>query len=817
MPYAIQAMMMNSRTTNTLKRRRSYDHGDSPVERVFHAPPGREMPATPQVPFPPSTDREQILEQAAQFLGVSVYQLLQFAQPHKQLPSVIEQAAASLGTPVASLLELSDQHRHKRPRVNPTVSMPPQFAPYQAGNHDHVEVDHGQQYESEATQMVPYRTLAAAPEPAPSILGLNSAGIADCLSSFAACNPCVGYGSQDENYTPMTTTAPYEYNGGSQLVVVDAISTPTTLVPSQTSDYHAFATAAAEVPGLLGCDDATLLGGYLPQYPPLPPSRPAGVEQPHTSSELMLYPGAMAATAYSGPLPGTPHLATAPPQPSSQMMVQTTQYAPNSTLSETPLPAHGGLAPMAGPGPGYGVLAGYSTPNNVVGEGSAGGTEVYNGPSKLDVVVLPQRAPPAKRGPFRNQAERQKTAYTRKIGSCIRCRMQRIRCHTNPEDGDAPCGTCKKVSNTNKVWRLPCLRLKISEVVLSKTGPVKGYEWTRRWKDGMVADEISSWASDEIKTIRVTEGFTGQSVELQVRQFVPQEGDRLERSWVVDGVRRSVKIPAFALVDMDAVRGSYDSYIENGIEKCCNKLVNREKKLLWRTYSLAIRMLADSGLAEEERELLLNTLELWMSIRLTTTSFEIVGDETLGMTHDLMDETSPLNGKIPLPPVMGAQLDSILIHQIQAKFRRDTLDQLQNFTQENRQKTWLTTYLVTFVLLHNIALVIQHDASYARKHGIERRFAREDKVKQYFVGATTLLAYFHYRRYAKPFAPDVKIDDLRANSGNEAADFVVYARKYIQDNETQWRDLLESGEIENEYYFVAQMHDQDWAPRNWPG
>ncbi|KAL8370743.1 hypothetical protein RB595_000883 [Gaeumannomyces hyphopodioides] len=581
--------------------------------------------------------------------------------------------------------------------------------------------------------MVPYRTLPAAPEPTPSIFGLNSAGIADCLSSFAVCNPCVGYGPQDENYTPMTTTASYEYDGGSQLVVVDAIPTPTALVPGRTSDYHAFVTTAAEVPGLLGCDDAALLGGYLPQYPPLHPSRPAGVEQPHTSSELMLYPGAMTATAYSGPVPGTPHLATVPPQPSSQMMVQTTQYMSSSTPAETPLPAHSGLAPMAGPGPGYGALAGYGTPNAVVGEGTTGGTEAYNGAPGLDVVVLPQRAPPAKRGPFRNQAERQKTAYTRKIGSCIRCRMQRIRCHTNPGDGNDPCGTCKKVSNTNKVWRLPCLRLKISEVVLSKTGPVKGYEWTRRWKDGMVADEISSWASDEIKTIRVTEGFTGQSVELQVRQFVPQEGDRLERSWVVDGVRRSVKIPAFALVDMDAARGSYDSYIENGIEECCSKLVNREKKLLWRTYSLAIRMLADSGLAEEEKELLLNTLELWMSIRLTTTSFEIVGNETLGMTHDLIDDTSPLNGKIPLPPVMGAQLDSILIHQIQAKFRRDTLDQLQNFTQENRQKTWLTTYLVTFVLLHNIALVIQHDASYARKHGIERRFAREDKVKQYFV------------------------------------------------------------------------------------
>lgn len=39
-------------------------------------------------------------------------------------------------------------------------------------------------------------------------------------------------------------------------------------------------------------------------------------------------------------------------------------------------------------------------------------------------------------------------------------------------------------------------------------------------------------------------------------------------------------------------------------------------------------------------------------------------------------------------------------------------------TQEKKQKTWLTTFLVTFILLHNIALITKHDADYARKHGL---------------------------------------------------------------------------------------------------
>ncbi len=37
---------------------------------------------------------------------------------------------------------------------------------------------------------------------------------------------------------------------------------------------------------------------------------------------------------------------------------------------------------------------------------------------------------------------------------------------------------------------------------------------------------------------------------------------------------------------------------------------------------------------------------------------------------------------------------------------------------DRKTKTWLTQYLVVFILLHNIALITKHDADYARKHGM---------------------------------------------------------------------------------------------------
>lgn len=47
--------------------------------------------------------------------------------------------------------------------------------------------------------------------------------------------------------------------------------------------------------------------------------------------------------------------------------------------------------------------------------------------NSLDVVFPHQRPPASKRGPFKDQKAREETAATRKNGSCIRCKMQRVR------------------------------------------------------------------------------------------------------------------------------------------------------------------------------------------------------------------------------------------------------------------------------------------------------------------------------------------------------------------------------------------------------
>lgn len=153
------------------------------------------------------------------------------------------------------------------------------------------------------------------------------------------------------------------------------------------------------------------------------------------------------------------------------------------------------------------------------------------------------------------------------------------------------CKTCKNVS-TLKFAKLPCLRYKITEVKLFKPGQVPGLEWTSRWSNSKL-DDISTWSSREIKTIHVTEGYSGKPLVLQVRQFVPLDCDRLERSWVDQGVKKSVEVPPYALADIAVSEKALRNHISQ--EGACffNGVLKNKDKLLVKTYAATIRATQD--------------------------------------------------------------------------------------------------------------------------------------------------------------------------------------------------------------------------------
>ncbi|KAI2602016.1 hypothetical protein GGR54DRAFT_654819 [Hypoxylon sp. NC1633] len=691
---------------------------------------------------------------------------------------ILNQAASVLNIPISQLLELNNRSPH--PQQFPFSPAPYPFPAKRLRLSTDMASATSQEKSPPPPPPPPPMSAQQSPErpggpETPNggfSLGIDRSRIAQYMANINFCSPCSTCDA--EVYTPIPASSPFTYAPVTRQYFDDGQSSP------------------GSVPGVVSPDHANIFSPgapstappLMPNYPTLQPTRPMAV-QPTTGGEGMIYPGRSSGHQYYSHSDIPQH---GLPSNMSNHAMGTHSYSPSS-------PRHNSEAEPALPR-------------------ELDRTRIVNKPRELDIAQPSQRPPPARRGPFKSDDVRKQTAETRRIGSCIRCRMQRIRCETNPTDKIGTCLTCLKVANA-KVWRMPCLRFKITDVKLFKPGNVKGYEWTRRWGEG-IPDDISQWASPETKLVKVTEGYTEQPIELRVRQFVPQEGDRLERSWVHEGTRKNVKIPPYAIVNLEEAKSTYTNYIKQALPECCKKVLSSKEKLLLFTYAAAIKASRDQNIDPKESALLRKALHLWVAIRMTTKSSIIVGEETLGMPKDIMDSTSPLEGCIPLPPVMGAQIELILIHQIQSSLRREMLENLQAMTQANKHQTWFTTYLVTFILLHNVSLLCQHDAAYAQKHGIKSRFAREEMVREYQTGANILLGYFHYcNKGVYPFSQDCKEQDLSTLADLDEGQIktILNTRACAERSKKQWAMIRQSDAYENDFFYISQLFEENWTPQ----
>lgn len=220
-----------------------------------------------------------------------------------------------------------------------------------------------------------------------------------------------------------------------------------------------------------------------------------------------------------------------------------------------------------------------------------------------------------------------------------------------------------KIGISPKTHRIACKRWKIIDVKLSKPGQVEGYPqlaWTHRWKDSSSLPEITQWESSEERLIRVSDGFWKQGIPVKVRRFKWMQGDKTKRTWYNRSVggQDCKEIPLWAVVDVADLKRKYERYTSDpeSQERIFKDLLRSSSHfsddssgaLLLKTYSLAQKRRDDPLVPIFERDLLRKTMQLWVSIRLTTKSFDIVGDEKLGIPD--------IEGKTPLPPVMGMSL-----------------------------------------------------------------------------------------------------------------------------------------------------------------
>ena len=194
------------------------------------------------------------------------------------------------------------------------------------------------------------------------------------------------------------TTSYDDYTAARASLLVD-----TSVTQHEHGSYTA--TPIANPGSFFACDDPTGVVPFMPSYPPLQPA-PVGVQPSVVNREEMVYP--VASTSPNQPLSLGLGI-----QDQSQLMSH-----------ERPATIPDAFEEASYLDPQYGAVQRYA---------SASGHELVKGTTEMSatqerepVPALP-RLPTARRGPFKDHDQREKTARTRKIGSCIRCRIQRIR------------------------------------------------------------------------------------------------------------------------------------------------------------------------------------------------------------------------------------------------------------------------------------------------------------------------------------------------------------------------------------------------------
>jgi hypothetical protein len=101
--------------------------------------------------------------------------------------------------------------------------------------------------------------------------------------------------------------------------------------------------------------------------------------------------------------------------------------------------------------------------------------------------------------------------------------------------------------------------------------------------------DITEWASPAIKTIRVTHGFGSASYALEVREFLPVEGDLLEEQWSNMGVMKKHRLPPYAIADMRKAAITLRRYVDESIVDFIGDGIDCENPLILKTYRMAYK------------------------------------------------------------------------------------------------------------------------------------------------------------------------------------------------------------------------------------
>jgi len=99
--------------------------------------------------------------------------------------------------------------------------------------------------------------------------------------------------------------------------------------------------------------------------------------------------------------------------------------------------------------------------------------------------------------------------------------------------------------------------------------------------------EITDWATSDLKTIQISLDLCPEPFVAVVRQFVPMEGDILQRKWTDGKTRKFKDVPPYAIQNMEETALRLSRWIKDNVDIAIHHVTGETEPLLKETYMVA--------------------------------------------------------------------------------------------------------------------------------------------------------------------------------------------------------------------------------------
>ncbi|MCJ1411862.1 hypothetical protein MMC19_005954 [Ptychographa xylographoides] len=294
--------------------------------------------------------------------------------------------------------------------------------------------------------------------------------------------------------------------------------------------------------------------------------------------------------------------------------------------------------------------------------------------------------------------EKQKTRRGHGRGACLRCRI-----YQEPCDDYTPCDTCIRKGTIGVIFRQPCYREKLDNVVAfrlgnSTQGQTRGVypkvNWSVQDTTIRMIDLIYPHAKDKVSPI----------LTLECRVFVPGSKDVTDLHWKSNGVEKDVKIPPYAILDVDVGYQAMKRFL-NQCQPALHETVIREtsEEIILLTLAEAVRFSKTHSCT---------TIDNALKIRdFAIKRVALRSGDTLDVPI-INDEQSRHPNTRPIPRFVNIQIEQ-MVNTIIDSHREIVIKRLKYLIFGGAAiKHWFEIYLSIFLLLDTLEWAYQWQLRY---------------------------------------------------------------------------------------------------------